>query len=95
MEGIDNFIFFFFCFTNIYIQSVQEHDMNLESKCYNLALEELRTPGTYFYYQHRIDSIETVEQCKALLFIAQHDCNIVRNHHNTHHNTCEYSFSHI
>ena len=57
--------------------------MSLDPKCYNLALEELRTPGTYFYYQYKIDSIETVEQCKALIFIAQHDCNIVRNHHGT------------
>ena len=55
--------------------------MSINPRSYEIALQELRTPGTYFYFQYILDTLETVEQCKAYINILEGDCKKVAHHH--------------
>ena len=64
--------------------------MSVDPRSYEIALHEIRTPGTYFYFQNTVDSIETIEQCRAYLDILEHDCRIVAHHNVSSYIKCIY-----
>ena len=55
--------------------------MSIDPRSYKIALQELRTPGTYFYFQYILDTLVIVEQCKTYINILERDCKKVAHHH--------------
>ena len=55
--------------------------MNIDPRSYEIALQELKTPGTYFYFQYIIYTLKTVKQSRAYIDILERDCKIVAHHH--------------
>ena len=55
--------------------------MSIDPRSYEITLHELRTPGTYFYFQYIVDTLETVEQCKTYIYILENDCKKIAHHH--------------
>ena len=55
--------------------------MNTTISAYSYALSELRTPGTYFYFIHTVEKLETIDQCKSYLKILEVDLKKIEYHH--------------